>query len=186
MDRTGLDEFREFVNDFKSLSALGAKGAIAIPLADLFAQVGPPWPPLLAPMTSVAQLLVLMLIFQLWYGLTVAQITRRIKLGAVAFVILFFLYLALAIWLVIDDLPGGSRTVEGFIVRPDVQEVLGPGFSARQALEAAEYDPQEVWTRGSITAANLLLVGSWLALFSSFTVTAGAFVLHQRKRRVPF
>ena len=184
MKRTGLDDFRDFVSDFNSLSAISAKGAIALPLADLFTNIGPPWPPLLAPITSVIQILVLILVFQLWYDLSETQVKFRIKLGTAAILVFFFLYLALAIGLVIDNIPGGSRTVEGFIVRPDIQEILGPGFSARQALEATEYNPYEVWTRGSIIASNLSLVGVWIALYSSFTAVAGAFVLYQRNRQV--
>jgi hypothetical protein len=181
--RTGLDEFRDFAGDFHSLSALVAKGTVALPLVALVTEVGPPWPPGIALATSFAQLLVLVLLFQFWHRAAQHRFRRGVVLAASLLFASFFLYLVLLNALVVD-IPGDVRGVVGFVVRPDVRPLLGVDFSALHALESAEYDAAQVWTTGSLAAARITLAASWLLLFVSVTGVLGLFVLGQRRRRV--
>lgn len=180
--RSALDDFQDFVGDFHSVSALSAKAAPLLPLGDLVARVGPPWPPALAFMTSVAQLVVLVLLFQFWHRIGEKRMRRGMIIATAVLVASFFGYLVLFNVLLVDDIPGGQRAVAGFIVRPEVEPVLGEGFTARDALEEAEYDPAMIWTRASIAAARTALVAAWLTLFSALTVLLGTFVLYQRRQ----
>jgi hypothetical protein len=59
----GFGEFRKFLKEYGLLLAVGAPVA-ATPLAVGFAAMNPPWPSNVSFVTAVAQLIMLILVFQ--------------------------------------------------------------------------------------------------------------------------
>src|SRR5262245_10317250 len=95
MARTGLEEFREVIADFKSLTSWTVKGAVVAPFADLVLRVGAPWPDGVPVITSVLELITLICVFHFWFGKSHKQLTKLIKVFLVIMCVSFFGYLYL-------------------------------------------------------------------------------------------
>jgi len=180
---TGLQEFRDALIDYKSLSSWAMGGGIAVPLVDYLIRLGPPWPldggvPII---TSVAELLTLMCAFHLWSRSTRSGLGRRLALLIVLLFIFFGAYLyingAYTFHSPVDD----SKHVKGFILRPDVAPLITADFSAEDALAGNEYQADQVWTSPSINAAMLTLLVGWLLSFISLSAIIASFVLYYRR-----
>jgi hypothetical protein len=181
---SGLNEFKKVVKDFRSVLGLATKGVVAAPLAALFVDFGPSWPSAMPVLTSVWELIVLILVFEFWYGAARRRQRRRmIGLG-------LLLGLSFAAYLLIlseytTTNPAGGLVVHGYSVLPDVQRTIAPEFSLREALEGAEYDPLRVWTPSSVTHLRLAFLAAWFGMFGSLAAFVAVFVLNQRNRPVP-
>lgn len=182
---TGLDTFKDVVKDFRSIGGLVTKGAIALPLVDLFLEFGPPWPKASWILAGIVELLVLITVFEYWYRSPRYKLRRRMGAFMVGFLVIVTAFLFLDSELVHSDPSDGRRVVGGFNVRSEVTKVRLPGQTDKQLLKEANYEPETVWTRRSITAARLSLLGSWLAAFACLAAAIAIFVTIQRQRVTP-
>jgi hypothetical protein len=91
-------------------------------------------------------------------------------------------YIALTSGLTFEH-PRGGRMVGGFVIRPEVAQVLDPGSSVEGALRDSGWNPAQVWTTGSLTAARLSLLATWFAFFLSFAVYLMLFILRSAPAR---
>jgi hypothetical protein len=185
MPRTGLDEFRDAITDYKTTISWVVKGAVAAPLADYVLHIGAPWPDGVPIMASVTELIILISLFHFWRGKSQKVLTRLMVVALIVLVISFagYLYLFGSYTFV---KPGKSqRYVKGFVVRPEIQQTIPQRIqSVDAALRGAEYEEGSIFTESSLTAARLVLLATWLILFASLSAFIGTFVLAQRKRRV--
>ncbi|HEV7681208.1 MAG TPA: hypothetical protein VGO68_03725 [Pyrinomonadaceae bacterium] len=185
MAKTGLEEFREVLADFKSLTSWSVKAAVVAPIADLVFQVGAPWPQGVPVITSVVELIVLICVFHFWFGKSYKQLTKMMKVFLVVLGVSFFGYLYLLDAHTFVNPASSKRYAEGFIVLPNVQRMIPGGFkTADEVLRSYEYKEEEVWTAGSITAVRLTLLAVWLTMFASLSGLIGTFIMAQRRKTV--
>lgn len=185
MPRTGLDEFRDVITDYKTTISWVVKGAITAPLADFVLHIGAPWPAGVPIITSVTELIILISIFHFWRGKS-QKVFKRLMIGAlIVLVISFAAYLYLFDSYTFVNPAKSKRYAKGFVVRDEIQNLIPRQIeSVDAALRGAEYEAGSVFTESSLTAARLALLASWLVLFASLSAFIGTFVLAQRRRRV--
>jgi hypothetical protein len=185
MPGSGLEEFREVISDVRSITSWAVGGAVAAPLADLVLHIGAPWPPGVPLITSLVELASLICVFHFWVGLAQRRLTTRILVALVAVLISSLAYLYLFDTYTFVNPATSKRYAKGFVVRPDIEAMLHRELSSpEEALAGLEYREEEVWTAGSITAARLTLLATWLLAFGSLSTFLGTFVIAQRRRRV--
>jgi hypothetical protein len=184
MPRTGLEEFREVLADFRSVTSWTMKGAVAAPLADYVLHLGAPWPPGGVPViTSLVELLALICLFHFWFGKPYKYLTRGLMVFLVILVVSFFAYLYLFDVYTFANPATSKRYAKGFVVRPDVQALIPGEFQTpEEVLSGSEYREGEVWTAGSLTASRLTLLAVWLTVFASLSGFIGTFIMAQRRR----
>jgi hypothetical protein len=181
---TGLDEFRAALADYKSISSWIMGASVAVPLVDYVAGLGPPWPwnNSVPVITSVAELLALMCAFH-FLSRANRRITNRILFALiVTLLILFGGYLYFNSQYTFVSPVNDEKYVKGFTLRTDVTAVISESYTSDDALRGAEYRPEEVWTRTSITLMRLTLLALWLGSFVSLSTTLAIFVLFHRRR----
>jgi hypothetical protein len=185
MAKTGLEEFREVLADFKSLTSWAVKVAVGAPLADIALQVGAPWPQGIPVITSVVELLTLICVFHFWFDKSHKQLTKRMKVFLVILCVSFFGHLYLLDAYTFVNPATSNRYAKGFVVRSDVQRLIPSEFKTpEEVLSSSEYKEEEVWTAGSITAARLTLLAVWLTVFASLSGLIGTFIMAQRRKTV--
>jgi hypothetical protein len=174
----GLQTFNRLFKDVNTLTGWGLKGTIAVPLVDLIFRMGPPWPSQLPILTSVAQLVVLIVLTTFLTAKSIKMVMITAAL-ACCFSLLGYLMCS-GQW--VHEAPDGTRLVAGFNLRADTAALIGPTYLPHEALRDGGWNPLEVWTRGSVLAAQLLLVAMWFSTFASFVVLVGAFAVKQTSR----
>ena len=178
----GLDEFKKFLGDFKSLSSLTAKGAAAAPLADYFLRLGPPWPAYAIPAaTTVIELVSIVSVFQFFRHRPALKLNRDMIILIIVFCITSFLYLGMTSSYTFRHPKTRDLVVKGFELTPETRRVVGPAYTAEDALKGNRYDPEGVWTDRSITAMRLSLIAIWLIMFVSLSSFLGMFVIVQQR-----
>jgi hypothetical protein len=181
MPSRGLSEFLAIAKDLKKIQSLVFKGMVAVPLAAIWLKLGPPTDQSTAALLTVAELLVLVSVFQLWYPLSRSKLHTRFLLSTglcfiaiVAMIYLFERYTVAG--------PGKERVVIGTQVREEVSRVLRAGYTPYEALGESEYDATKVWTPDSIKVITTLMQLNWLSAVVTYTASLGTFVMLQRKR----
>lgn len=178
---TGLQEFRDALSDYKSLTAMG--GSVVLPLVDYVVRIGPPWPiaggvPII---TAIAELLTLICAFHFWSRSTRKALSRRLVFLVILLVIFFGAYLYLNSAYTFSSPVDDEKHVKGFFVRPDVVPLITAEYTADDALRGNEYQADKVWTLSSITAARLAVLLLWLLSFIALSATIASFVLYYRR-----
>jgi asparagine N-glycosylation enzyme membrane subunit Stt3 len=179
---SGIQRLGALLRDVGTLAGWSVKGALAAPLADVMLELGPPWPPQSPVVTSILELAVLVLVLSLASNVS-ARRRKQLLVGFSLIAALALLtYLVLASQLIVPA-PDGRRLVSGLTIRADVVALLGSGYSPLDVLRDAAWNPEEVWTRSSITAARLLLFSAWCTTFGAFVAFLGVFALRRPKPR---
>lgn len=80
---TGLDDFKLLLKEFRGLSVWAVGGSLVVPFAAALADLSPPWPSGIVPITAVAELLALVLVFQFFKN-SKRRVTNRLLLLSVA------------------------------------------------------------------------------------------------------
>lgn len=182
MGKSGLEEFREVLTDFKSLTSWSISGAVIAPLADLVLKLGPPWPPGVSIITSFAEILVLIYIFHFWFRTNQKRLGQRMRAAIIVLGISFLAYLVLFDLFTFPSPSTNKRYTKGFVPKSDKKLLLDAGRTEEEVLRGSEYDPNQVWKPWSITAVRLLLVTTWTIIFVSLSVLIGSFVMSQRRK----
>ena len=180
----GLDLFKEVVSDFRGVTGLIAKGAIAAPLADYVIKLGPPWPGAAPIMTALLELLVLIGAFEFWYATSRKKQRRRMLIFIASSLAFFFLYFFLTSQYTFKHPVSGDMMVLGYDLHPDAEAAMQPGDDVGDLLEGAEYRPEEVWTSQSLAFSRLGLLVSWFGLFASIAGFIAVFVMIQRRIQI--
>lgn len=162
------------------MGAQAAKLGIVAPLADLLLQLGPPWPnhASVVAITVLFELVLYVFLYtilvqrrRLLRPLLIASTVGTLSVGAL-YIVLFANYVVPApnYW---------HRVVVGSELLPEVaQEYAGKSLpSAKDLVANAGNNEDDVWTSSSLTAARLVILAVWLALFAQVTLVLATFVL---------
>lgn len=178
---TGLGLFREFVKDFRSVTGVVVKGAVAAPLADFLFKLGPPWPGSAPILTTLLELLVLIGAFEFWYASPRKRQRRRMVALFGSLVAFFFIYFFVTSQYTSKHPVDGATLVHGYSLRADARIAMQPGDDIFDLLDGSEFKPEEIWTPASIAIVRLGLLTSWFGLFSSLAGFIAVFVMTQRR-----
>jgi hypothetical protein len=183
MAKTGLVEFKEVVADFRDLGALAVKGAVAVPLIDVWLKIGPPPAQAIAGLASLIEVIAAAWVFQFGFNREEERLRLWMKAALAVFVLCLVSSLALLQRFTVMPGQGRERVVEGFWLRPDVKPLINDSYTPEQALRESEFEPSKVWTSGSIAVLRTGLTVMWLATYASFAVYLTTFVILQRRSR---
>lgn len=182
--KTGLDEFRAALGDYKSVASLAMAGGVVAPLADYAIGLGPPWPwaggvPI---STSIVELLTLICVFHFWSRSGRKRSSLQMILLLSLLVVFFGSYLYFNSAYIYFSPGDDQKHVKGFTIRDDVKPLISSDYTPDDALRDAEYRAEEVWTASSITTMRLTLLSLWLASFICLSAAIASFVLYHRRR----
>jgi hypothetical protein len=185
---TGLEEFNQVIADFRSISSLAVKGAVAAPFADVVLRqfnigLAPPWPTGVLVITSVAELLALIYIFHYWRTKSQKAFSRRMLIALLIMIISFAGYVYLFGTYTRAHPKTKQSIVLGFEPANDsLRTAFTEGYTVDEALEENEYNPTIIWSARSINATRASLLLAWLLTFIALSTFIGAFVIAQRRR----
>jgi hypothetical protein len=160
-----------FFREIAKTLAFGATFA-SIPLFASMGDLQPPWPTAVAYVSAALILLGALLARELGRGMTERRRKTMLLLAALLTVLGLFAYLYLYSQLVVP-LDNGSRIIRGFACNADALATYPDEcpYLTKDDLKRAGYQADLMYTAGSLTAAKLLLVASWL-LFTAGLVAA--------------
>ena len=182
---SGLQDFKQVLTDFRELGSLAVKGTVAAPLVDVFLKFGPPPTTAIAVLTSGMQFLAVMWTFHFWHDKPEQTLNRRMKACAALFVAGLIFAGVLMKQFTTSPGPRRENVVLGYELRSDVKPLIGPNYSALDALREAQYDASQVWTDSSIAVMHALLVISWTGTFVAVALFISTFLmLHRAKGKL--
>lgn len=174
---------RAYLRSLKSVLLIG--GAFAsLPLLTSFAGLQPPWPPAIGPLSGAAVFLASLIVWE-WTKHGHKQ-RRRSWIIASAICCSFGLVLYLFLYSrFIDNIPGSTaRVIRGYECTASAKLVYGqscPNLPA-DALQGAEWESTELWTRASVTNIRLALAIAWLLFTCGLIAAVGAVVAGDQQR----
>lgn len=176
----GTDDFFVVLQNYRKLSVWAAGGSVAVPFVAQFIGVVPPFPTGLNVISAVLQLVVLMIMFQLYRRKPRALINRRMPLFAALALAALLVYL-FAFGILVVEGPGTERYAIGLQCTEAARLVHGEScpFLGAGALAGAAWDEFLLWTRWSVSLVRLLLVGLWFAFFGFLAAAIGVFLVYQ-------
>jgi hypothetical protein len=187
---TGLDEFKQLLSEYKSLSVWAAGASIVIPFVASFLAVIPPWPDGLDIITAIIQLGALVVAYQTFRN-SAKVVTKSVKRWAAIGLTALLCYLIIFSMFTVYD-PGTSHSyIIGFQCLPDARQLselrklagVCP-FLQYQDLRTVGYDPSLLWTKTSITAIRVSLIAVWFTLFICLAFLIGHFLVFQMRRKL--
>jgi hypothetical protein len=181
---TELAVFRNILREYRALIAC-AVGGSTIPLAAAFGSLTPAWPSAISGVTAVAQLVVLVLVFQSLRFARRKVVTRAMIRATAILCILFPAYLALIALFTYAEPHSGLRFTKGFICTQDATLVFQDKcpLLTYDEIAVANYEEDRIWTPTSLTAMKLIIVITWLVCFGTLSVTLASFVVFQTAQK---
>jgi hypothetical protein len=129
----------------------------------------------------VAELVVLIYVYQFLKKAKRRTINRIIAMGGLALIVVGGIYLT-AVSLYTYEVPTTKeRFVKGYVCTDEAAAVFKqkcPDLGLDE-LKTAEFDADRLWTSRSIAATRLAIVGLWLAAFVALSVLVGSFLVYQ-------
>jgi len=184
-----LAEFRDFINDFKSLPSWVVLCASSGPLIDLYVQFGSPWPssPIVCIVSTIVELLVLILAYEVWRKSRTPfeNIRLWMILGIIGFVISLVFYIILWSYFIVPNDDRFNRDVIGYEMHLNVRDMVAQNpsiLTPEQLLRKFDRDVEAIWTSGSIKAVRVMVFLSWLAVWANISLALAAFVSLQYRR----
>src|SRR5690349_11838285 len=87
MAATGISEFKEVLSDFKQLSSLALKGAVAAPLANAWLKIGPPPAKAIGALTTLVEFVAVVFVFQVWFNGNQRKLQSRMLIALGIFLV---------------------------------------------------------------------------------------------------
>lgn len=197
MPKSSLDSFIQSIKDVKKLITIAVSGLICSQVIALLAGIQPPWPKGILILTSMIELLVLMMA---WHFSSVSEKMNTGKILVILFSLLCFFSLAYVFMysLFVYNIPGTSTDIVlGCGLTHDSQLVLSlnkidlktitdtcPEEFTR-ILSSAEFEATRVWTPWTVKLNQVVIFALWLAAFSCLAAFMGIFVAYHKRRQSP-
>jgi hypothetical protein len=177
----GMNDFWRLLKDVQHLFAW-ALGAAAASIAAGFLSLAPPWPPVVAQITALLELVVLVLVYQYLKDASRRVINLVIAASAISLCISSVMYLAALSQFTFTEPVSNLRFVKGFVCTSDASLLypkLCPWLNDDQ-LQEAEWEAPRLWVMWSITIVRVGLVLLWSFSFLALSCLLGSFAVHQR------
>ena len=167
------------------IKVLGVGAAFAaLPLFASLAALEPPWPPAIGYVSAALILLASLVVWEWTRKSKLGHRRRWIVAGLMLTLLGLLSYLVLYSTFV-EAIPGGDeRVVRGYECTRQAQLVHGddcPDLS-RDALQDAQWEALNLWTRSSVTTARVLLTLAWLVFITGLITCLGAIVAGRQFR----
>ena len=181
----GVEDLRNYFYTVMKLIAAGT-ASTALVLVAAFLKIAPPWPDGAVQITAVAQLVVLIVVYQFSARMSRRSVDRNILTALVVLILGALAYLALFSLIVYEIPTDHSRGVKGFFCSPEGLMVYKDAcpFLSDTMFAQATFNADQVWTPMGLLLSRLSLFTTWIAMFASLVVLFGSFVAFQRRRKV--
>lgn len=178
-----MTDFWSTVRELQKFWAYIATAA-ALPLFASFVELTPPWPSSISILTSIVNLLAVVICYQIFRAGSRRLISRVILLSAILLFLFSLVYLGLISEFTVKVPGGGVNEIKGFVcteMAATMHEKLCPWLGEAE-LKDAEWTPTLLWTSWSVTIMRLLIVVSWLSSFMLLSICLATFIIYQRQR----
>ena len=144
-------------------------GSIAPILAGIL-HLAPPWPPAIIPVTSLFELVALIVVFQFLSRADRTVINIVIMFCVLAIVLFLGGYLFLVSQFTYEEPLKLVRSVKGFVCTAEAKLIFPDKcpFYGDDELRKGEWEAVRFWTMQSITIVRLSLVLLWLLVLAKF------------------
>jgi ABC-type xylose transport system permease subunit len=180
---SGLDDFKLLLKEYRGLSVWAVGGSLVVPFAAKLADLSPPWPPGIVPVTAVVQLLALVLVFQFFKTAKRRIINWVLLLSIAIFAVTSVIYLSAVSYCTYEVPTTKARYVKGYECTHEAQLVFKsqcPDLGLDE-LGTAEYEAERLWTRKSIAVIRTALVMIWSLVFVALSFSLGGFLCYQMR-----
>jgi len=188
---SGLEDFKLLLKEFRGLSVWAVGGSLVVPFAAAWADLSPPWPPGIVPVTAVVELLALVVVFQFFKSSKRRVINRVLLLSVSVFAITSVIYLIAFSYFTYKVPTTKERFVKGYKCTVNAEKVFKdrcPDLGLDE-LRTAGYEAERLWTPGSIALIRTGLALVWALLFVALSFALGAFLQYQmrtkRREKIP-
>lgn len=172
----GSEDFSQFLEEYGKL-AVAAVGIGTVPFVTALTSLAPPWPTGLASITAIAQLAVLLIVYQFLINKPKRTVDRVIILSFVATFLLSLIYIGLLLGFTYQLPQEPARYARGFVCTPiaAAQYAEKCPFLGVDELNQVEYRADRLWTDNSLNAVHMSLFVAWMAPFMALTTLVGSF-----------
>lgn len=179
---SGFDKFDKVLTSFGKLS-VWAVGAGSAPFVGALASLAPPpWTKQITGITAVLDLVVLVLVFQLFVSASRKLVNRSMVLSALILAFAVFAYLFAFTRYTFLVPASATREVKGFVCTDNARLVYGEHCqdNADEILPSMEYKAELLWQKWSIDRMTLILAALWLLSFGALSAVLGLFIVFQQ------
>jgi hypothetical protein len=168
-----------------------AGGLVILPIAAGIGGYFPPWPRGIVAITSLMELVILIVNFQLMHKAS-RKLTSILVVASAICIFLFSGTYMLGSSIFVYNLPDSSvRVTLGCGLSDNAIQILKsqnalpvnddcPG-EFTTLLASAQYEADHIWKKRSVSIINAALAFSWLGAFASLASLFGAFISFQRR-----
>jgi len=187
VESSGLDEFKELLTDFRSLSTWAVGVGVGAPfIAAVAALAPPPWEKQIALITAVIELVVLIIVFQFFASAQRRRVERIMfwALSVLTTAVLAYLILFNVFTFVIPTTE--NKAVAGFVCTEEAKLVYGESCDdhATEKLASMQYEAARLWESWSISLMTFLLTILWFLCFGALSALVGVFLVFQSRQLV--
>jgi len=185
--RTGLEEFKDVLKEFRGLSLWAVGAGAAAPFITAFLDVVPPWPKGVASITAIIELITLICAFQFFGSAGRRRLNRLMLASLIVGMITGLAYLVLFVRFTFEIPTTKTVAAGGFSCTPEALQVyrgICPPPS-KEVLVSAQYEAAQIWQSWSINAIEISLLSVWIVCFCALSLLVGLFVIFQRKQSAP-
>src|SRR5579871_1875644 len=185
--RTGLDEFKDVLKDFRGLSLWAIGAGVSAPFITAFLDVIPPWPKGIAPITALVELLTLICAFQFLGSAGRRRLNRLMIISLLVVIMTGIAYLTLFIRFTFEIPTTKTIAASGFSCTAEALAVYRGvcPLASKEVLAAAQYEAPQIWQSWSIDVVRLSLLSVWIVCFCALSLLVGLFVIFQRRQAAP-
>lgn len=181
--KTGFDDFLEVLKKFKTLSITALGGGAAVPYFAYVAKIAPPWPPGIMLLTSLTELICIIVTFQFLRTKGRRVINKVVGITVILLLVTSVVYLTtFAIFTYVP--PHTSvRSVKGFICRTDILRLYADQcpLVGLDVLSDAQWTAENIWREWSVGIMKVVISSLWLLSFILLTGAIGSFIVYQTK-----
>lgn len=183
----GLDDFKGLLKEFRGLSVWAVGGCLAVPFAAGLAELSPPWPKGIVPVTAVVELLALVLVFQFFQKSRRQVINRILLVSVILFALTSVIYLMAFSYFTyrVKTTTTNELFVKGYQCTNDALLIFKdrcPDLGLDE-LRTGGYEAERFWTRRSIAIVRTGLALVWSLVFVELSFALGSFLQYQMRMK---
>jgi hypothetical protein len=181
--KTGFDDFLDVLKKFRTLSVTALGSGAAVPYVAYVAKIAPPWPPGIMLLTSLTELICIIVTFQFLRPKGRRVINRVLAVTVILLLLTSFAYLATFSTFTYVTPHTGERWVKGFVCRSDVLRLYPDEcpLVGLDALRGAQWTAENIWREWSVDVMEVIISSLWLISFILLTGAISSFIVFQTK-----